>query len=480
MGLCLTKSFFSFFSNAHTNESKILLILLATSFFSGIVLGSLNFFLHNLPDASVGLILSLFSLTIAFLVIRESLNVNILTNITLLFSLLFFLIGFITTPSQLEGVMFLVIYPIPAILLRPFKTGLIWIAIFVALVLTAILLEYTKLHLSTYEVFQLLLIQLIITLLLGYYVYSMKLSGARLKRETQKLSKLTETLEEKVQERTAELQSSKTALEDAHWKLDQYKERLEKRVQEEMENVSKKDDMLKEQSRLAAMGEMVDAIAHQWKQPLNAISMAADLIQTNPEDDDTFKAAEVNEMSSIIHHQIEHMTTTLSEFRSFFRPTKESSSFSLTACIESVKVLLKDELTKNQIEIQQREQDDIIIYGFENEFKHLILNLINNAKDAFIENGIKKRVIAIGFNETSEHILLQVVDNAGGIPEHIIKDIFNPNVTTKGDKEGTGIGLYMSSQIAQKHQGKLSVQNTKDGARFTLTLRKNKLNQEKG
>ena len=476
----MTKSFFSFFSNAHTNESKILLILLATSFFSGIVLGSLNFFLHNLPDASVGLILSLFSLTIAFLVIRESLNVNILTNITLLFSLLFFLIGFITTPSQLEGVMFLVIYPIPAILLRPFKTGLIWIAIFVALVLTAILLEYTKLHLSTYEVFQLLLIQLIITLLLGYYVYSMKLSGARLKRETQKLSKLTETLEEKVQERTAELQSSKTALEDAHWKLDQYKERLEKRVQEEMENVSKKDDMLKEQSRLAAMGEMVDAIAHQWKQPLNAISMAADLIQTNPEDDDTFKAAEVNEMSSIIHHQIEHMTTTLSEFRSFFRPTKESSSFSLTACIESVKVLLKDELTKNQIEIQQREQDDIIIYGFENEFKHLILNLINNAKDAFIENGIKKRVIAIGFNETSEHILLQVVDNAGGIPEHIIKDIFNPNVTTKGDKEGTGIGLYMSSQIAQKHQGKLSVQNTKDGARFTLTLRKNKLNQEKG
>ncbi len=246
-----------------------------------------------------------------------------------------------------------------------------------------------------------------------------------------------------------------------------------------MENVSKKDDMLKEQSRLAAMGEMVDAIAHQWKQPLNAISMAADLIKSKPGDDYTFKATEVNEMSSIIHFQIEHMTTTLSEFRSFFRPTKESSTFSLASCIDSVKVLLKDELTKNQIEIQQRDQDDVVIHGFENEFKHLILNLINNAKDAFIENKIKKRVIAIGFNETNEHILLQVVDNAGGIPENIIEDIFNPNVTTKGDKEGTGIGLYMSSQIAQKHHGKLSVQNTKDGARFTLTLRKNKITQEK-
>ncbi len=363
-------------------------------------------------------------------------------------------------------------YPIPAILLRPFRTGLIWIAVFVLLVLGALVLELTELKLTTYEIFQLLMIQMIITLLLGYYVYSMKVSGARLKRETQKLSKLTETLEDKVQERTAELQSSKSALEDAHWKLDQYKERLEKRVQEEMENVSKKDNLLKEQSRLAAMGEMVDAIAHQWKQPLNAISMAADLIKSNPEDDFTFKASEVNEMSSIIHHQIEHMTTTLSEFRSFFRPTKESSTFSLAGCIDSVKILLKDELTKNQIEIQQHKQDDIMINGYENEFKHLILNLINNAKDAFIENDIKKRVIAIGYNETNDHILLQVVDNAGGIPNDIINDIFNPNVTTKGDKEGTGIGLYMSSQIAQKHHGKLSVQNTKDGARFTLTLRK--------
>ncbi len=468
----MIRPFFSFFSNAHSNEYKILLILLITSFFSGILLGSLNYFLHNIMDANVGLILSLFSLLIAVLVIRESVDISILTNVTLVFSLVFFLTGFITTPSQLEGVMFLVMYPIPAILLRPFRTGLIWIAVFVLLVVGALLFELTELKLTTYEIFQLLLIQMIITLLLGYYVYSMKVSSARLKRETQKLSKLTETLEDKVQERTAELQNSKSALEDAHWKLDQYKERLEKRVQEEMENVSKKDNLLKEQSRLAAMGEMVDAIAHQWKQPLNAISMAADLIKSNPEDDFSFKASEVNEMSSIIHHQIEHMTTTLSEFRSFFRPTKESSTFSLAGCIDSVKILLKDELTKNQIEIQQHEQDDIMINGYENEFKHLILNLINNAKDAFIENNIKKRVIAIGYNETNDHILLQVVDNAGGIPNDIINDIFNPNVTTKGDKEGTGIGLYMSSQIAQKHHGKLSVQNTKDGARFTLTLRK--------
>jgi len=461
----MIKKVYSYFSNAHTDESKILLILMITSFFSGVILGGLNFFLHNMTDASVGLILSLFSLLIIFLLLRESVKVSILINITLFFSLLFFYTGFKTTDVQLESVIFLVIYPIPAILLRPFKVALVWVAVYIGIVLTTLVLHMTHLEFTTYEIFQLLLIQVIIVLLLGYYVFSMKLSEARLKRETQKLSKLTQTLENRVKERTLELEGAK-------WKLEQYRDRLEKRVQEEMQNVSEKENLLKERSRMASMGEMIDAIAHQWKQPLNAISMAADMIKSDTLEKVDAKAEEVNEMSELIHHQIEHMTSTLSEFRSFFRPTKESKLFSLDACINSVKILLKDELIKNNITIQQGEQKDILITGYENEFKHLFLNLINNAKDAFNDNEIKKRVIAIGYTETEHHITIQVVDNAGGIPEHILSKIFHPNITTKADKEGTGIGLYMSSQIVQKHHGKLSVVNTKDGARFTILLKK--------
>lgn len=464
----MIKKIYSYFSTAHTDESKILLILLITSFFSGIILGSLNFFLHNIQDASVGMILSIFSFLVIILLLRESIKTDILINVTLTFSLLFFFTGFTTTPSHLESVMFLVIYPIPTILLRPFKTSLIWIAVYIVLVLSALFFGKTELQLNTYEIFQLILIQVIIILLLGYYVFSMKLSSARLTRETQKLSKLTQTLEDKVRERTSEL-------EKANWKLDQYKNRLEKRVHEEMEKVSENEKLLKERSRMASMGEMIDAIAHQWKQPLNAISMAADMIRSDSEEDLSPKGKEVNEMSEIIHNQIEHMTTTLGEFRSFFRPTKLSKNFSLEECINSVKLLLKDELVKNNITIQQTKQKDIMIYGHENEFKHLLLNLINNSKDAFIENSIEKRTIAIGYSETEHHIIMQVVDNAGGIPENIINDIFNPNITTKGNKEGTGIGLYMSSQIAQKHHGELSVQNTKDGARFKLTLKKQEI-----
>lgn len=470
----MVKKLFSFFSNAHTDETKILFILLVTSFFAGILLGSLNFFLHNMNDASVGLILSLFSLLIFVLLYRESVRISVLVNVTLFFSLLFFLVGFMTTDNKLEMVMFLVIYPIPAILLRPFKNAIMWIMAYIIFVLVLLSFGQTKEALSTYETFQLLLIQSIITMILGYYVFSMKLSSARLRRETLKLSKLTATLEDKVEERTADLAKKQNELEQAHWKLDQYKNRLEKRVHEEMENVSRKEELLKEQSRMAAVGEMVDAIAHQWKQPLNAISMAADMIRHEGKEGEEIheKCVEANDMSDIIHHQIEHMTTTLSEFRNFFRLDKESSEFSLEACIESVKVLLKDELIKNTIDIQQAEQKDILINGYENEFKHLILNLINNAKDAFNEKKIKNRIIAIGYSETIHHIIIQFVDNAGGIPNDIIKDIFNPNITTKADIGGTGIGLYMSSQIAQKHHGKLSVQNTKDGARFTLTIKK--------
>ncbi|PHR56198.1 MAG: hypothetical protein COA44_08900 [Arcobacter sp.] len=469
----MIKKLYSFFSNAHTDETKILFILLSTSFFAGIILGSLNYFLHNMNDASVGFILSLFSLLVFGLLYRESIRVDILVTFTLFFSLLFFTAGFATTNNKLEMVMFLVIYPIPAILLRPFKNAIVWIMVYMFFVLMLLTFHQTKEALSTYEAFQLLLIQSIITIILGYYVFSMKLSSARLKRETLKLTKFTATLEDKVQERTADLEKKQNELEQAHWKLDQYKNRLEKRVQEEMENVSRKEELLKEQSRMAAIGEMVDAIAHQWKQPLNAISMAADMIRHEDKGEALDeKYIEANDMSDIIHHQIEHMTTTLSEFRSFFRLDKESSEFSLEACIESVKILLKDELIKNTIEIQQANQKDIFINGYENEFKHLLLNLINNAKDAFNEKNIKKRVVAIGYSETIHHIIIQIVDNAGGIPEDIIKDIFNPNITTKADIGGTGIGLYMSSQIAQKHHGKLSAQNTKDGARFTLTIKK--------
>ncbi|MBA1432438.1 MAG: HAMP domain-containing histidine kinase [Epsilonproteobacteria bacterium] len=232
----------------------------------------------------------------------------------------------------------------------------------------------------------------------------------------------------------------------------------------------KKDMMLKQQSKMAAMGEMMDAVAHQWKQPLNSLSMMNDMLL------DDFKnglvdEAYIQELTEMSHMQIEHMVNTLNEFRTFFRPSKDPQDFSLTECLESVQVLMKDELLKNTITISVDIPEDITLHGQSNEFKHLFLNLISNTIDAFNEKQKQDRAIFIRSYKEQNSAIIEFEDNAGGIPNHVITSIFKPNVTTKANGKGTGIGLYMSSQIVEKHNGSITVKNVNDGAMFTVSLR---------
>lgn len=247
------------------------------------------------------------------------------------------------------------------------------------------------------------------------------------------------------------------------------KENLEERVQQEIKSRTEKEKMLEQQAKMAAMGEMMDAVAHQWKQPLNALSMLSDLLKSDFRDG-MVDQAYIDDMSDTVQQQIDHMVNTLSEFRTFFRPDKEAAPFGLKRCIQGVQFLVKDEFLKNGITIHLQSRDEIIVNGIENEFKHLILNIINNAKDAFVERECAQREIFIRFMKRSGHIIIEIEDNAGGIPEEVIDDIFKPNITTKGERQGTGIGLYMSTQIAQKLHGTLSVRNTDRGALFTLDI----------
>jgi len=229
--------------------------------------------------------------------------------------------------------------------------------------------------------------------------------------------------------------------------------------------------MLKQQSKMAAMGEMMDAVAHQWKQPLNALSMYSEIIKSDF-DDGTVDKAYVDQFRDDIQLQIDHMVNTLDEFRTFFRPNKEHEVFSLLSVIHSVLFLTKDDLLKNAITVNIEQKDHIDVDGSANEFKHLLLNIINNAKDAFIENNIENRTITIRLLSNSEGQSIEIEDNAGGIPHTIINDIFKANVTSKAKHKGTGIGLYMSTQIATKHNATLSVENMNDGACFILTFNK--------
>ena len=226
---------------------------------------------------------------------------------------------------------------------------------------------------------------------------------------------------------------------------------------------------LAQQAKLAAMGEMMDAVAHQWKQPLNAISMLTDILVSEYSDGDVDEAY-LEEYRATLWKQLDHLLNTLDEFRSFFRPDKAKEVFSLYKAINSVLLLIHDEFMGKAITFKMDGDESIELYGVENEFKHIVLNILNNAKDAFIENEIKPRMIKISFYQKEGNNIMEICDNAGGIPDTVIANIFKANVTTKAEGKGTGIGLYMSSQIAEKMDARLEVHNKEAGACFTFSV----------
>lgn len=247
--------------------------------------------------------------------------------------------------------------------------------------------------------------------------------------------------------------------------LDTYKNHLEIKVEEEINKRKEKEKMLLQQSKMAAMGEMIDAVAHQWKQPINNINIQVGMI-TYDYDDDLINKEYIKNFEYNINTQVMHMSDTLDEFRTFFRPDKEVEEFNAKEMIEKVLLLLKDEFMRFKIKISINTMDDFNLIGIENEFQHLIINLLNNAKDAFVENQIEDRQIKINILAKDKTNKIEVIDNAGGIPKAYIKNIFTANYTTK--ESGTGIGLYMSKLIADKHGGQLKVDNVIGGARFTF------------
>ena len=235
-----------------------------------------------------------------------------------------------------------------------------------------------------------------------------------------------------------------------------------------------KDKIIEQQSRLAALGEMIDAVAHQWKQPLNGLSMMMDMLK------DDFKRGDVddeyiNDLGETVHLQIDHMVNTLNEFRNFLRPTTKNEDFYINTVVQNIQILMKDELITQNIHLHLQIDQTIQIVGNKNEFKHLFINLINNSIDAFNEQHISRRNIHIRCFIKDKQIFIEVEDNAGGIPKNIINHVFKPNVTTKPEGKGTGIGLYMTSQIVTKNNGTITVSNTQKGALFTIAFRKSTL-----
>lgn len=243
------------------------------------------------------------------------------------------------------------------------------------------------------------------------------------------------------------------------------------------QELREKDIVLIQQSKMAAMGEMIDNIAHQWKQPLNLISMSNGLIKM-AQRYNTVKSQEVTkEAIENINNEVKHLTTTINDFRNFFNPDKTKREFLIEGCIERIVLLLESRLKNRNIKVIKK-ISSTKIYSIENELVQVLMNIVNNAIDALSESTAVQRYIFIETFKEGDHLIISIKDNAGGIPNEIKERVFESRFTTKEEGKGTGIGLYMSRQVINSLGGVLTVENVaypfKDqqhkGANFIINL----------
>lgn len=236
------------------------------------------------------------------------------------------------------------------------------------------------------------------------------------------------------------------------------------------ENLKVQQLLLIQQSRMASMGEMIGNIAHQWRQPLNTLSLIIanikDAFDYGELDESTFQESTI-QANAII----QGMSQTIDDFRNFFSPNKVKQLFNPKEAIEDAFTIIDNGLRRENIKVIRDMTSDCTIESYKNEFSQVMLNLLNNAKEALLENKTLSPTIAIKQIVKNEYIFITVQDNGGGISKSIISKIFDPYFTTKADTKGTGIGLYMSKIIIEEHMnGQLTVENKNKGALFTIRL----------
>lgn len=257
------------------------------------------------------------------------------------------------------------------------------------------------------------------------------------------------------------------ALSDANKSLKLLNENLYQQVAEQVDKVRIQDQMLFQQSKMAAMGEMIGNIAHQWRQPLGAISSTVLTLKTKL-DADTSMCDDADALQTFvtdfkvklndIGEYVTTLSATIDDFRNFFKPTKDKNRFKITSLLQKSIKLLSANLEENDITII-KDVTEVDMVGLENELAQVIINILNNAKEAILQSKNPKFILILA-KENGGTLHLQIKDSGGGVDQSIVDKIFEPYFTTKHQASGTGIGLFMSKEIIEKHMlGKIKVEN---------------------
>jgi len=254
--------------------------------------------------------------------------------------------------------------------------------------------------------------------------------------------------------------------------LERLNKTLERRVFLEVQKRAEQERLLIEKSKFIALGEMISNIAHQWRQPLSGLSAIIMNIKFR------YSMGKLDETTMIekskeAERLLDYMSNTIEDFRNFFKPEKEKKEFNLNESLDSVLGIIGKTIKNQNIELNLNMEKDILIFGYKNELEQVLLNILSNAKEALIETKRKNPYIGIRAKKEKNRYSICIDDNGGGINIKPIEKIFEPYISTKANANGTGIGLYMSKIIIEKNMnGRLKVQNTRYGARFSIILPK--------
>ncbi len=271
-------------------------------------------------------------------------------------------------------------------------------------------------------------------------------------------------------------------IEDKTKALNQLNHSLELRIKEAVQESKDKDKLLQQQAKLAQMGELLSMISHQWRQPLGSIAAATISLKTKIELE-KYDLSKEEERDAFIQYltakldNIENYTASLSstidDFKNFYNPNREIVEANIIHPLQKALSIMQASFDRHHISIEKDYHDSYIFEHYPNEIMQVFLNILNNALGNFKEKEVKNPKISIVIEEENETIMIEVSDNGGGIPEGIIDKIFEPYFSTKDEKNGTGLGLYMSKTIIEEHhRGKLSVWNKNGGACFSMRLPK--------
>jgi len=252
--------------------------------------------------------------------------------------------------------------------------------------------------------------------------------------------------------------------------LEEVNSTLESRITEAVAELRKKDDILIQQSRLTAMGEMISNIAHQWRQPLNNVGLIVQNLQLAFKAND-LSVEELDEDIAETMKVLQQISETIDDFSNFFSYEEEASSFVVNELVSRSLSFVEPSLKRKGIWLELDEQPDITEKGYPNEYMQAFLNVMLNARDVLLDNQVAHPLISIRIFRENGRSIVTVRDNGGGIREEVLPKIFDPYFTTKHQSTGVGIGLYMAKMIIEKKMhGSLTARNVDGGAEFRIEV----------